>query len=154
MSPCCLLLKPGRQPIGNILDSSFEAQWNGPDYTRLRQEMRQVMLEGKRATYNPSRFRILDPSCVEPNACWLKNIFFRGDEEFYRELGEALAAERAKEAKWSGTEDQRRLARFRFEERHPKLAPLVIRFLDWSRPLRHRLAAWARSATAAPARPA
>jgi MoaA/NifB/PqqE/SkfB family radical SAM enzyme len=138
MSPCCLLLRPGREPIGNVLESSFAEQWNGPGYTRLRQEMRQVLLDGKRATYTPSRFKVLDQACVVPNACWLKNMFFRGDEAFYQELGEALEEARAEEASWWGTKDQRRLARYRLQDRHPKLAAYLVRFLDWSRPMRHR----------------
>jgi MoaA/NifB/PqqE/SkfB family radical SAM enzyme len=139
MSPCCLLLRPGHPAVGNVLESTLEEQWNGESYVRMRSEMRQVLLEGERANYSKSRFRVLDSACVTPGACWLKNLFFRGDEAFYRELGEALDEAREREARWFGTADQRRLARFRFEKRHPRLARLVVRFLDASRPLRHRL---------------
>lgn len=137
MSPCCLLLKPGREPVGNILNSSLTEQWNGPGYTRMRSEMRQVLLEGSGSSWNPQRFRILDPACVEPHACWLKNIFFRGDEEFYRELAATLAKARREESRWTGSADQRRLAQQRFRVEHPRLEPMIRKVLDWSRPFRH-----------------
>ncbi len=137
MSPCCLLLRPGREPVGNILNSSLAEQWNGPGYTRMRQEMRQVLLEGKGSSWNPQRFRILDQACAEPHACWLKNMFFRWDEEFYRELGATLAKARRQESRWTGTAAQRRLAQQRFRVEHPRLEPTIRKFLDWSRPFRH-----------------
>lgn len=153
LHPCCLLLKPGRKPLGNILQSSFAEQWSGPGYTRMRQEMRQVLLEGSVAGFDPGRFQVLDQACVLPHFCWLKNMFFRGDETFYRELGEALESARAAEARWFGTPDQRRIAKRRFYQRHPRLAPHLQRLLDWSRPLRHRLRG-ARASRPAPANPA
>ncbi|MEO8276804.1 MAG: radical SAM protein [Thermoanaerobaculia bacterium] len=137
MSPCCLLLRPGREPVGNILESSLQSQWNGPGYTQMRKEMRQVLLEGQGSSWNPQRFKILDQACVQPHACWLKNVFFRWDEEFYRELKTTLAKARRKESRWTGTPDQRRLAQQRFRVAHPRFEPVLRKVLDWSRPLRH-----------------
>lgn len=137
LNPCCLLLRPGREPVGNILHSSLEEQWNGPGYTQMRKEMRQVLLEGKGSSWNPQRFRILDQACVEPHACWLKNLYFRWDEEFYRELNLTLAKARREESRWTGSADQRRLAQQRFRVEHPRLEPMIRQVLDWSRPLRH-----------------
>jgi hypothetical protein len=59
--------------------------------------MREVLLEGDRAVYDRRRYRVIQPQCVKDGLCWLKNMYFRADEEFYRELGEALAKARAKE---------------------------------------------------------
>jgi MoaA/NifB/PqqE/SkfB family radical SAM enzyme len=93
--PCCYLLQPDYPPLGNIATSTVADVWNGPEYERLRYEMREVLLAGDDAEYREGDFRRLTPQCVKINACWLKNGHFRGDEEFYRELGEALDRERA-----------------------------------------------------------
>jgi MoaA/NifB/PqqE/SkfB family radical SAM enzyme len=137
MSPCCLLLRPGREPVGNILESSLQSQWNGPGYTQMRKEMRQVLLEGKGSTWNPQRFKILDQACVQPHACWLKNMYFRWDDDFYRELGATLDRVRGEESRWTGSAGQRRLAQQRFRVGHPRLEPWIRKLLDWSRPFRH-----------------
>ncbi len=88
--PCCLLMTPDYKPLGNAVNGRFADHWNGPAFTRMRQEMRDVFLAGEKAVYDPSRFRVLKPQCVEEGLCWLKNMYFRGDEKFYQELGEAL----------------------------------------------------------------
>lgn len=93
--PCCFMLSPAVKPLGNIHDTpTFGAQWNGPRFTRMREEMRDVLLGGSTGTHSPEKHTILEKQCVEPGLCWLKNMFFRGDETFYRELGEALAEAR------------------------------------------------------------
>jgi hypothetical protein len=58
--------------------------------------MREVLLEGADAKFDPERHRVIRPQCVTHGACWLKNIYFRGDEEFYARLGEALERARRK----------------------------------------------------------
>jgi MoaA/NifB/PqqE/SkfB family radical SAM enzyme len=88
--PCCLLMFPDYKPLGNALNGRFVDHWNGPAFQRLRQEQREVFLAGDKAKFDPAKFQVLRPQCVEHGLCWLKNIYFRGDEAFYRELGEAL----------------------------------------------------------------
>jgi MoaA/NifB/PqqE/SkfB family radical SAM enzyme len=88
--PCCLLMFPDYKPLGNGLNGRFVDHWNGPAFTRMRQEQRDVFLKGDRASFDPKKFKVLLPQCVEPGQCFLKNLFFRGDETFYKELGEAM----------------------------------------------------------------
>src|SRR5262249_31961576 len=88
--PCCLLMFPDYKPLGNALNGRFVDQWNGPAFTRMRQEQRDVFLAGESAAFDPKKFKVLLPQCVEHGQCFLKNLFFRGDEAFYKELGEAL----------------------------------------------------------------
>src|SRR5262249_7844326 len=92
--PCCLLMFPDYKPLGNALNGRFEDHWNGPQFSRMREEQREVFLAGDEARFEPGNFQILRRQCVEPGLCYLKNIFFRGDETFYKELGEALASVR------------------------------------------------------------
>jgi len=40
---------------------------------------------------------------VKPGLCWLKNMYFRVDEEFYAELDAKLEVVRKKEVRWLGT---------------------------------------------------
>lgn len=89
MYPCCLLMMPDFKPLGNVTEGSFRDQWNGPGFTQMRREMRDVFLS-EAPSYTSERFKVLRRQCVEPHMCWLKNMYFRGDESFYRELGEAL----------------------------------------------------------------
>jgi MoaA/NifB/PqqE/SkfB family radical SAM enzyme len=96
--PCCLLMFPDYKPLGNALNGRFVDQWNGPSFSRLRQEQRDVFLAGEQARFDPAKFETLRPQCVEQGKCYLKNLYFRGDEAFYQELGEAL--ERART--WPG----------------------------------------------------
>jgi MoaA/NifB/PqqE/SkfB family radical SAM enzyme len=88
--PCCLLMLPDYKPLGNALNGHFVDQWKGPEFTRMREEQREVLLDGHGAKFDPGRHRVLQPQCVQHGLCWLKNVYFRSDERFYRELGAAL----------------------------------------------------------------
>jgi len=97
--PCCMLLNPTYRPLGNVLRDrrSFREHWLGAAFSRLRAEMREVLLAGGELRFSRRRFRHLEPQCVTPFACGLKNMYFRGDEAFYRELGERLDERRRRE---------------------------------------------------------
>ena len=84
------MLPPHVAGLSAARPRGFSRHWNGPGFTRLRKEMRGVFLEGKAAKFDPAEHEILRPQCVTHGACWLKNMYFRGDEDFYRRLGEAL----------------------------------------------------------------
>ena len=107
--PCCMLMHPDYPPLGNTLEGSFADHWQGASFKRLRGEMRELLLRGGRMFYRPGRFRTLGRQCVEAHQCGLKNMYFRHDEEFYAELGQALDAKRAAEVRWLGS--PRQLAR-------------------------------------------
>ncbi len=95
--PCCLLMQPDYKPLGNALNGRFVDHWNGPAFTQMRKEQRDVFLAGEKAAFDPARYQILRPQCVQHGACWLKNIYFRADEAFYAELATALDAARKTE---------------------------------------------------------
>ena len=97
MYPCCLLMQPGYPPLGNAVNGRFVDQWNGPGFTRLREEQRQVFLQGEAAKYDPAKHQVLKECCVEVGKCWLKNIYFRGDEKFYADLGQAMERARRRD---------------------------------------------------------
>ncbi len=132
--PCCMLLNPEYKPLGNALEGTFPSHWQGPKFTKLREEQREVMLRGGRMFYREGRFETLKRQCVEPSLCGLKNMFFRGDEAFYAELRAEMDKLRRKEVRWIGT--PRQMARaaevFAFRAYHGVKARL--------RPLRQRLA--------------
>jgi MoaA/NifB/PqqE/SkfB family radical SAM enzyme len=121
--PCCLLVKPGYKPLGNVSQGSFADQWNGPEFSKMRAEMREVLLNGSTMLYRPGRFKRLDKACVVPHRCWLKNMYFRGDQEFYEEFEAALAETRRKEVRWLGTPVQIRRAL----ESHAVASPRFLR---------------------------
>jgi MoaA/NifB/PqqE/SkfB family radical SAM enzyme len=102
MYPCCLLMQPDYKPLGNALDGSFRSQWNGPGFTRLREEMRHTFLLGEEAKYKPEIHKVVRRECVEPHLCFLKNQYFRGDEEFYADLDRAMQWARRR-SKWKKT---------------------------------------------------
>jgi MoaA/NifB/PqqE/SkfB family radical SAM enzyme len=104
--PCCMLLNPEYKPLGNTLQGTFQSHWLGPKFTKMREEMREVMLRGGRMFYRPGRFETLKRQCVEPSLCGLKNMYFRGDEEFYAELGTEMERLRRREVRWLGTPRQ------------------------------------------------
>lgn len=138
--PCCLLLNPEYKPLGNTMEGKFGDQWNGPGFTRLREEMRDVLLSKNQIEYDPGRFKTLKPQCVEKHACWLKNMYFRGDDEFYRELGEALETTRKKEIRWLGTPKQMWRAAEIYSYNHPEWRERYDWLRNRSRPVRHFLA--------------
>ncbi|HEX8154878.1 MAG TPA: SPASM domain-containing protein, partial [Thermoanaerobaculia bacterium] len=121
MYPCCMLLNPTYKPLGNAMQGSFAEKWEGESYNQLRHEMREVMLAGGDAEYQPGKFQTLAPECVNAHACGLKNMYMRSDEAFYRDLGEALETARAKEIRWTGNRQQLARALQRAKARHPKL---------------------------------
>ena len=137
LHPCCLLQTPGVKTAGNAKNGTFADQWNGPAYNKLREEMREVFLMRGQVEYSRRRFEYLEPICVQANQCWLKNTYFRADEEFYRELDAALEPVRKREVRWIGTPKQmsRRLAVFLY--RHAQARRIYDRLRNGSRPLRH-----------------
>jgi hypothetical protein len=130
-----MLINPTVKPLGNVLEGTFAEHWHGPVYRQMRQEMREVLLGRGRLEYSPERFKVLQAPCVQPGRCWLKNAFFRGDEEFYREFGAALDAARAATGRRAALpRTQRRAARLlaRFPAARPAWGWLGNR----TRPLR------------------
>lgn len=136
--PCCLLLDPTVKPLGNIHDGkSFGEHWNGPAFGKMRDEMREVLLMKQKVPYSPSRFEIIKEPCVTQGRCWLKNMYFRGDAEFYAELDEALRKTRKKEIRWiTGTKTQRKRAADLFFQAHPRAKSAWDWGRDRSRPFR------------------
>lgn len=143
--PCCLLLNPDVPPLGNIHETSMSEHWRGPAFQKMRDEMREILLRGGRIDYDPKHFQILKEVCVKPGLCWLKNMYFKVDEEFYAELDAKLEKVRRKEVRWFGTPKQikRRAGVFLYD--HPKVRELVSgtrlrQTYDWlrdsTRPLR------------------
>ncbi|MDQ3283227.1 MAG: radical SAM protein [Acidobacteriota bacterium] len=138
--PCCLLLNPEVKPLGNIHDGqTFAEHWNGPAFAKMRDEMREVLLMKSKAPYTYKRFDVLKPACVTDGLCWLKNMYFRADEEFYRELDEKLTETRKKEVNVLGDKDARRRAITVFVHERPKLKAAWDWFRESSRPARRLL---------------
>jgi MoaA/NifB/PqqE/SkfB family radical SAM enzyme len=104
--PCCMLLNPEYKPLGNALEGTFQSHWKGRAFTKMRQEMREVMLRGGRMFYREGRFETLKRQCVEPSLCGLKNMYFRQDQDFYAELGAEMDRQRRREVRWFGTPTQ------------------------------------------------
>jgi hypothetical protein len=129
--PCCLLLNPTVKPLGNIHDGqTFQQHWTGPAFTKMRTEMREVLLTKHRTPYSPERFEIIKEPCVTDGLCWLKNMYFRGDEEFYAEMNTALTKMRKEEIKViGGTTTERKRAAMLFVQEHPR----VKKAWDWAR---------------------
>ncbi len=97
--PCCLLINPEVKPLGNIGKGPFGEFWNGPAYRQLRREMREALTAGADRPLPADKFERMQPVCLEPGLCWLKNGYFRADEEFYSELAQALDS-RAMRGSW------------------------------------------------------
>jgi MoaA/NifB/PqqE/SkfB family radical SAM enzyme len=121
MYPCCMLINPEYTPIGNAMSGSFTEQWQGEGFTTLRSEMREVLLAGNEVEFQEGRFKTLAPQCVNAHACALKNMYFRNDDAFYRDLGQALDAAREREIRFFGNRQQVARALQRIKFRHPKL---------------------------------
>lgn len=141
--PCCLLLDPSVKPLGNIHDGkTFAEHWNGPAFGKMRDEMREVLLMKQKLPYAPSRFEILREPCVTEGLCWLKNMYFRGDAEFYTDLDQKLQEARTNEIRWTGTKKQRNRAADLFLQTHPRAKSAWDWGRDCSRPLRKLLKTW------------
>lgn len=140
--PCCLLLNQAVKPLGNIHDGkSFAEHWNGPAFTKMRDEMREVLLMKQKVPYSPSRFEIIKEPCVTEGLCWLKNMYFRGDADFYAELDQKLQEARKNEIRWAGTKKQRERAAELFIHTHPRAKNAWDWCRERSRPLRKLLKA-------------
>jgi MoaA/NifB/PqqE/SkfB family radical SAM enzyme len=141
--PCCMLIKPDYKPLGNASRGEFiEDHWKGPEFNQLRQEMREVTLAGTEIEYQEGKFQTLEPQCVNAHACGLKNMFFRSDEQFYRELGEALDEARRREIRLTGNRQQLARSLYRAKMRHPRLKRAYDKVMTWSPALRR----WIKSA--------
>jgi MoaA/NifB/PqqE/SkfB family radical SAM enzyme len=88
--PCCQLMVPDYKPLGNAVAMSATEIWNGPAFAQMRREQRGVLLEGSDSKFDPAQHTIIRRQCVDQGLCWLKNVYFRGDESFYADLGDAL----------------------------------------------------------------
>ncbi len=134
--PCCMLMNPDYEPLGNAREGSIASHWTGPKFRRLRAEMREVLLRRGKVFFSPTRFRALKKQCVEPHACWLKNNYFRGDETFYAELGEALDRVRKREVRFGRSPRQFARALETMAWDSEKVHALFERMRTGSRPLR------------------
>ncbi|HEY0156787.1 MAG TPA: radical SAM/SPASM domain-containing protein [Thermoanaerobaculia bacterium] len=135
--PCCLLLNPTVKPLGNIHDGqTFAEHWNGPAFARMRDEMRNVLLMKSKAPYTPKRYQVLKEPCVTDGLCWLKNMYFRGDAEFYAELDEKLTEMRKNEVGLLRGKEGRRRAVTVFVHERPKLKAAWDWIRETSRPMR------------------
>jgi MoaA/NifB/PqqE/SkfB family radical SAM enzyme len=138
--PCCLLLNPSVKPLGNIHDGqTFAEHWNGPAFGKMRDEMREVLLMKSKTPYSPKKFEILKEPCVTDGLCWLKNMYFRGDEEFYAELGQELTAAREKEIGLLRGKQGRRRAITLFMQESRRMKRAWDWFRNSSRPARKLL---------------
>jgi MoaA/NifB/PqqE/SkfB family radical SAM enzyme len=134
--PCCLMLNPSVKPLGNIHETeTFGEQWNGPSFQRMRDEQRDVLLAGTKAEYSPEKHQVLQEYCVTPGHCWLKNMFFRGDEMFYAELNDALASTRPRPALPTRFTHTKHVLN-RFVTSRPYVRVVYDKARDSSRPLR------------------
>jgi MoaA/NifB/PqqE/SkfB family radical SAM enzyme len=132
MHPCCMLIHPDRPTVGNARSGSFAEAWNGDALTQMRHEMREVLLAGGEVEYQKSDFKILAPQCVHTHACGLKNMYFRGDDKFYHDLGEALDRARKREIRFTGNRQQLARALRRLKFRHPNLRRMYDRLAAFS----------------------
>jgi MoaA/NifB/PqqE/SkfB family radical SAM enzyme len=139
MYPCCMLINPEYKPIGNAMEGTFSNQWNGPGFTQLRHEMREVILAGGTAEYIEGQFKALAPQCVNQHACGLKNMYFRGDDKFYADLNRALTAARKREIRWIGNRQQIARALQRAKHRYPRLRRTYERLASASPSLRRTI---------------
>jgi len=137
--PCCLLMLPDYAPLGNALNGRFVDHWNGPSFRRLREEQREVLLAGDKAVYEPDRHRVIRRQCVEHGACWLKNIYFRGDEAFYAELGRTLEDLRRHPGLKTRLWNWKERAGPRLKAGLGKALPAGTLLGDWARRLKRRV---------------
>lgn len=136
--PCCLLLNPGTKPLGNVNRSSFGDVWTGPAYSEMRDEMRDVLLLEGKIKFEDGKFRQIQEPCVKEHLCWLKNMFFRGDDAFYAELAKAMEAARRREIRPIGSRAQVRRYVQRLMIRSPQFKRIYnglgrrsLRFRRW-----------------------
>jgi MoaA/NifB/PqqE/SkfB family radical SAM enzyme len=134
--PCCMLLNPNYEPLGNAVKESLGEQWTGEKFTRLRHEMREVMLAGGEAEYQPGKYQTLAPQCVNAHACGLKNMYFRSDQQFYKDLGNAVEEARKREIRFLGDRQQVARALARVKARNPRLRRMYENAAQWSPRLR------------------
>ncbi len=135
--PCCLLLNPNVKPLGNIHDGQkFADHWNGPAFGKMRSEMREVLLMKGKIPYSPQKFEVLKEPCVTEHLCWLKNMYFRADEEFYSELDAKLTTARKRELSVLYSNTARKRAVTLFVQERPKLKAAWDWFRESSRPAR------------------
>jgi MoaA/NifB/PqqE/SkfB family radical SAM enzyme len=135
--PCCMLMQPDYKPLRNASRGEFIGEhWTGSHFTQLRHEMREVLLAGTDIEYQDGKFQTLAPQCVNAHACALKNMYFRADDQFYRELGDALEATRRKEIRLLGDRQQIARSLYRAKMRHPRLKRVYDRIAAWSPTLR------------------
>ena len=86
--------------------------------------------------YQEGKFRTLAPQCVNAHACALKNMYFRFDEEFYKDLGAALEQARRREIRVTGNRQQRARSLYRAKMRHPRMKSAYDKLTSWSPGLR------------------
>jgi hypothetical protein len=139
--PCCLLLNPTVKPLVIVHDKpQFADHWNGPEFSKMRDEMREVLLMKSKKPYTPQRFEILKEQCVLPHMCYLKTMYFQGDQEFYAELDQALTKVRKKEIRFVfGNNVKRKRAIELYVQEHPRVKKAWDWFRENTRPMRIQL---------------
>jgi MoaA/NifB/PqqE/SkfB family radical SAM enzyme len=134
--PCCLMLNPTVEPLGNVNEHSLSDQWQGDTFQQMRKEMREVLLMDSHIEHEGGGFQVLEKQCTQAHACWLKNMFFREDDDFYVELGRRLDETRKREIRWIGTPTQMRRKWEMTMRRFPRLRKWDRKLREGSRPTR------------------
>ncbi len=91
--PCCMLANTeGYPPLGNVHEASFAEIWHGPQYTKLREELRAIAMGHGRFDSREGRHCLTFEFCAMRDACpFVKSL---ASPDFYAEVDGALDAAR------------------------------------------------------------
>ena len=99
---------------------SFAEHWNGPAFTKMRDEMREVLLMKQKVPYSRSRFEIIKEPCVTAGRCWLKEHVFPRRRRILRRARSEASGNAEEEIRLiTGTKKQRKRARISSSKSNP-----------------------------------
>lgn len=86
--PCCLMMD---KSLGNVLEQPWDEIWDGPQFRRLRHEIRELMLLRGEATHCGRLFHCLNPMCLPKYGCqWTYRL---AAPEFYKMVSSRMERE-------------------------------------------------------------
>lgn len=88
--PCCILsTTPGYPALGDVTKESFRDIWHGPNYARLRTELREIALQGGRYDHGQGHCFALEGCALRDSCPFVKGL---ATPEFYSEVYEEIRA--------------------------------------------------------------
>lgn len=92
---CCVIQQ---KELGNVRDRSLTEIWHSASFHQVRDQVRRIVVEGKRWQHNPDTDTHISQFCAEGHGkgCFMRSFYYWTDGPFVRRLGSSISGMRTR----------------------------------------------------------